>query len=218
MDNKTKKSLIYVITVIVAIVILALLLRFAAVPCALVVAGIWWLYDRDKAQKENARAAKAAQRNALAFSAQWAIFYAATKFANIGHFQQPQTADDIMTTPTFITINGVPRIQFKLVKLEGQSREPDKQSCKRLQKLMQGHINTMLATGQVPNIPAQSCYYQDSAGYRWPVITLVAVQDEPLYYIVQIAFVTDEETAQRLRAVRYNRRTPPKSPTTDPEF
>lgn len=216
MNEKFKKFLICGVVVAILIIVIALLLRYAAIPCALVAAGIWWLYDRDKAQQDNARAAKAARQSALAFSAQWATFYAATKFSDVGHFQQPQTADDLMTMPAFITINGVTLMQFKLVKL-GENR-PDKQSCKRLQKLIQGHINTMLATGQVPNIPVQDCYYQDSTGYRWPVITLVAVREEPLYYILQATFVTDEETAQRLRAVRYNRRTPPKSTVTDPEF
>lgn len=217
MNIKVKKIVFYAVVFVTIIIVVALLLRYAAIPCALVAAGIWRLYDRDKAQKENARAAKAAQQDALAFSAQWAAFYAAIKFADIEPYKQPQTADDLMTMPAFITNNGITLMQFKLVKL-GQNRKPDKQSCARLQKLMQGQINTMLVNGQVPNIPAQSCYYQDSTGYRWPIIALVAVRDEPLYYILQVALVIDEYTVQHLRAMWYNRQTPSKSPTADPEF
>ena len=212
MNKKFRKFLMYGIVFITLVIVAALLLHFAAVPCALVAAGIWWLYDHNKEAREEARQTNNAEMDMITASAVQTVLVATRKFYKMFHYMEPLSVNDLWINPSIVCKSGLRVLQFRLVKTEDSKAD----DYRRLQLLLQGEIERLLQSGSVSNIPGT--YWTSRNGVQWPIFQIVNMKDEPLDFILQLVIVASDDTADHLNAMRNRPKNHPKSPTTDPEF
>lgn len=213
-----KKVLAYSVIISLAIVAIAALILVAKyfagflATCALV---LWWWYEHTQEKKQMQQQNQEQHIRLTYYTAAQLIFTAAPKYAATSLYLPPQVVEDVMVDPPIVYINDIPFFQYRLVKTQ-TTTTPNAQSCKRLQHLLQIDINNQLRSGMVPNIPG--FFWNDSNGYKWPIFTIVAVREDPLYYGILVALIDNEQTASFLYQKKFAKRSPQSTSANDPDY
>ncbi|WP_277668551.1 hypothetical protein [Caproiciproducens galactitolivorans] len=215
MNEKTKKLAVYGGIAAVVLIVLALVIQYYTVPVILAAGGCYWLYGRIQESKENQQQQALENRQRLYDITCQTVFNAAVKLSDILPYKRPVTLLDITMQPSIVNFNGIPILQFKLVKKQ-LTNAPDTETCQRIEYLLQNEITSEIRASMVPNLPFLCWKARD--GREWPIFTIGTVKEDPLYYIVLLAVVDNENTAQFLSKQKFGRHNPPPNSHNDPDF
>lgn len=177
--------------------------------------GLGELYSRSEEKKQVREQEALVYRQQMYLTAMQTVFYSAKKYADSLFCIRPQIAEDIRFFPEVVYMYGVPIFQFKLTKAKITNTE-DREASLRIQRLLQEGINSLLRDGTVPNIPGT--YWEMPNGYQWPIFTIVAVQEDALFYHIQVAVVDNNRTANLLYQKNFAKRSPKPTSANDPDY
>lgn len=215
LSDQSKHMIIIGVVIGVLIIVAALLLKYYEDVVVVFLALVGFLIYEGHEKKQVQQQQASARLQAYYGSASQVLFVSSAKLANILGFQSPLTPEDVQTQPCVVSLSGFPVFQFKLTKMQA-TNQPDTEICGRLEKLLQGGMNKALQSGDVPNIPYPA--WKAADGKIWPLFTILAVREEPLYYIVQLVVVDNPSMASFLSARKYGRHNPPPTSPSDPDF
>lgn len=214
LSDQSKRMIFMGVVIMIAITVLILAWKYYAAVVILVGLGCWWIYDRTQEQKQMQQQQLVVNRQVLWSSALQTVFAAAVKFSDVLSYKCPQLPQDIISEPAVVNINGLPTFQFHLVKKT--TNASDEEALGQVENLLQSGMNTELKSGRTPNIPFPA--WKAADGKIWPLFTILAIRDEPLYLIIQVLVVDNDVAARFLTSQKYGRHNPPPTSHSDPDF
>lgn len=207
MKHKYKVIVAWTVVAILGVVLLASLFRYVIGVLGVIALVLYWIWDN----RQDARAAKDTQENALIIAAAQ-MMYSVVHVCNMHeYYQLPDTVNSMYVTPPLVYKNDIPVVQFRLTK--SKVSVPNRNYCRQLHTVMQKEIERKLICGEVSNIPFL-CFC------NVPIFYLSNILEDQYYLTLQVALVINENIAREIidmQQRRNNHHFPP-APPQDPQF